>query len=322
MRIIIAAALCVSVVVQCLAQDIEDNVPPSGAVVIKRPEITSQPSEEDFSALLADKPEVPITSPQTPPKPVEPKLPAERSMVINRPCRLERDKAAGGWAVLKFLHEDGKPDEMNRYVLPNQRLEEMEAAIAKDPETTFLVSGECTVYRQRPFLIVRLALTQAKGAPRPEVLKPLPAPKSGPAAPVSTRNADRLIEELLAKRPGKPMLVNPESSAEVDPVESVSPAVARQLPQAFGMMVADRVVYLSIDPKSGWATVRFIADNTVQEQPIRLLPNQLALQARDFSKTKTGRAVRLRVSGELTRYKGNQYLLLRKVLRERQMNQF
>jgi hypothetical protein len=87
-------------------------------------------------------------------------------------------------------------------------------------------------------------------------------------------------------------------------------------------MVADRIVYMSTDANTGWSTVRFIADNNLLEQPIRLLPSEQVLRAKDLSATKLGRNVRLRVSGELTRYKGKEYLLLRKVVREREMRQF
>ena len=133
---------------------------------------------------------------------------------------------------------------------------------------------------------------------------------------------DDLIRRLLEERPGKPVLLPPESEAKVEPLPSVSPAVAKQLPQAFGSMIADRSVYLSTDANSGWSTVRFIADNTLLEQPIRLLPCKQVVVAKDLSATKLGRNIKLRVSGELTRYKGKEYLLLRKVTREREMHQF
>jgi hypothetical protein len=247
-------------------------------------------------------------------------------MVINRICKLDRDKSAAGWTILKFLPEKGKPEEMNRFVLPNLRLEEMETIAAKDADTVFLVSGECTVYRDRPYIIVRLALTQ------PKQVEPAPTPKpSDPprtthptttTAPDSDDMIRSLLDRMLSERAGKPILQEPESSAKVEPMPSVSPAVARQLPQAYGSMVADRTVYLTTDSKSGWTTVSFIGDNTVQEQPVRLLPCLLAIEAKDLAKSKLGRTLRLRVSGELTRYRGNEYLLLRKVLREREMNQF
>jgi hypothetical protein len=296
-------------------------------VTILRPAQPPPQSEEDFSSLLADKPEVPVTSPEQPEPSAKLKLPAERSLVINRLCRVEFQKSVH-WAVLRFLPEEGKPAEVDRYALPNQRLEDMESIVARNPQTVFLVSGECMIYHGRPYLIVRLALTQAERSQPPEpATQPSTSAASHPATPTTaeasaTADPDDLIRKLLQERPGKPVLLPPESDAKVEPLPSVSPAVAQQLPQAFGSMIADRTVYLSTDANTGWSTVRFIADNTLLEQPIRLLPCQQVVAAKDLSATKLGRNVRLRVSGELTRYKGKEYLLLRKVVREREMRQF
>ena len=312
---------------QCVAQDASQNEPEHKGITIIRPEPPPQQADEDFSSLLADKPEVPRTSPEQPKAVAELKLPAERSLVINRLCRLEFQKSVH-WAVLRFLPEEGKPVQVDRYALPNQRLEDMESIIAKEPQTVFLLSGECMIYHGRPYLIVRLALTQAQ-RPEPPVASPHPSVPAAthPATPATaqasgTADPDDLIRKLLEEKPGKPVLLPPESEARVEPLPSVSPAVAKQLPQAFGSMIADRTVYLSTDADSGWSTVRFIADNTLLEQPIRLLPCKQVDAAKAISDTKLGRNVRLRVSGELTRYKGKEYLLLRKVVRERDMHQF
>ena len=60
---------------------------------------------------------------------------------------------------------------------------------------------------------------------------------------------------------------------------------------------------------------RFESDNTLADEPIRLLPCKLLQKAKR-------RGGRLRISGEITRYQGRRYLLLRKVLPERRMGQF
>ena len=312
---------------QCLAQDPSQSEPEHKGIIIVRPVPPPQQTEEDFSSLLADKPEVPITAPERPAPVAELKLPAERSLVINRLCRLEFQKSLH-WAVLRFLPEQGKPAQMDRYALPNQRLEDMESIVANDPRTVFLVSGECMVYGGRPYLLVRLALTQSpRSAPPEATADPNTLPTSHPATPTTagtsaTADPDDLIRKLLEERPGKPVLLPPESEAKVEPLPAVSPAVAKQLPQAFGTMVADRVVYFATEADTGWSTVRFIADNTLLEQPIRLLPCRQVTTAKSLSTKKLERNIRLRVSGELTRYKGREYLLLRKVVRERDMHQF
>jgi hypothetical protein len=312
---------------QCLAQDPSQNDPEHKGVVIVRPEQSPQQADEDFSSLLADKPEVPITLPEQAPPVAEPKLPAERSMVINRLCRLVSQKSPP-WVILRFLPEEGKPAQVDRYALPNQRLEDMESIVAKDPKAVFRISGECMIYGGRPYLLVRLALTQSQPSAPPEATAdPNVPPTKHPATPTTARTSaaadpDDLIRKLLEERPGKPVLLPAESEAKIETLPSVSPAVAKQLPQAFGAMVADRVVYFSTEAGSGWSTVRFVADNTLLEQPIRLLPCRQVLTAKNLSTNKLERNIRLRVSGELTRYKGREYLLLRKVTRERDMHQF
>jgi hypothetical protein len=312
--------------VLCAAQDAWQGASSQPGITIVRP---APQTDEDLSSILADKPEVPITAPNSPPPKQEAKLPFEHTMVINRLCRLEH-RPSLNWVVLRFLSEPGKPAEADRYALPNQRLTDMEEIVANAPQTVFLVSGESLTYKGRPYLMVRLALEQVMptAAARAAMARPTSLPAaaaSGPASAPASRAAadpDDLIRKLLEERPGKPILTQSDIDARVEPMPSVSPAVAKQLPQAYGTVVVDRIVHLVGEQEGGWWIVRFLADNTLQEQPIRLLPCQLLSRAELMADTKTGRTVKLRVSGEITRYKGKEYLLLRKVLRERDMNQF
>ena len=87
-------------------------------------------------------------------------------------------------------------------------------------------------------------------------------------------------------------------------------------------MVTDRLVRILPNPKDGWWQAVFVADNTLQEAPVRLLPCEMLEQAENAVIVGGGQTARYRISGEVTEYKGKQYLLLRKRLVEHDMGQF
>ena len=80
-------------------------------------------------------------------------------------------------------------------------------------------------------------------------------------------------------------------------------------------MIVDRLVRVLPDPASPWWNVRFEADNALGEPPLRVLPSR-------FLRTAQRLGGKLRVTGEMTHYKGQSYILLRKVLPERPLGQF
>ena len=85
--------------------------------------------------------------------------------------------------------------------------------------------------------------------------------------------------------------------------------------------VVDRLVRILPDERERWWLARFESDNTLADAPVRLLPCRLLEQARTAADEAEEPPV-FRVSGEVTRYKGRRYLLLRKLLQERDLQQF
>lgn len=302
----------------CWAQ--ASNPQDDSSLKISRPDQQEQESDSGLSDLLSDKPEVPVTTPSRAAPPQRARLPRENALVVNRLCRLETQKDTN-WLVVRFLDEPGKPAEMDRYALPNQRLADMEAIALHDPKATFRISGESLNYKDKPYLIIRLALAQGERVLAPSSQPAGNEPASTQAAAAAT-DPDEVIRQLLMDKPGKPILSQSDEDAPVDAQPSVSPALAQQLPQAFGTMVVDRVAYLALEQESGWWMIRFAADNTLQERPMRLLPCSQLSQAQRLFSDQLKRVVKLRISGEITRYKGKEYLLIRKVIRLREMGQF
>jgi len=129
----------------------------------------------------------------------------------------------------------------------------------------------------------------------------------------------------------------PRDPGPVRDLPSVAPITGQQLNKDRGRVLVDRLVTIR-GPKADfgsfshggagasddWWEARFVSDNTLQDQPIRLLPCKLLQVAESLHARQRwgGDTARFRVSGLITNYKGKQYLLLRKVVVERDMGQF
>ena len=290
---------------------------------------------EQLERLTLERPEVPVTKPENvidvePP----PALPPDGSMVIDRSCRLRMD-AESGWIVLEFIDEQGRRREKPRWALPCERLEKMETVAVKHPETVFRLTGESFVYYDRAFLLITkdaVVVTpeppaSAKAPPkRPPATRPATTQPSATTQPATTRPAepeekgptsDDVFEALMRQKPGTPMDTSAFKPADVVEAPSVAPkpddeAVAKPPPSP---LVADKIARVPEPGPSGWREVRFKSDNTLLMPPLRLLPCHLL----EYAESLDGE---IQISGQVTRYKGHRYLLLRKVLPERDMGQF
>ncbi len=162
------------------------------------------------------------------------------------------------------------------------------------------------------------------GAPDspPDPGSPAPDPGSEGTAPTEFSVEDaaaELLEIMRADRLEQTLVAGESVPAPVAPAPSVAPAPRRSLQAKPGQMVVDRVVRVVREEGAGWAVARFEADNTLQEQPMRLLPNHLLVEPEQ----KAGApGLRWRITGEVTQYKGRRYLLLRKCLVEHDLGQF
>jgi len=289
--------------------------------------------QADFERILMERDEVPVTDPTEGPPPQKrvDLSGLDGTVIADRRCRIERDEASG-WSLVTFEPTPSLPLPRPRWALPNELLEKIESVIAENPDRAYRVSGETTVYRNQVFLVLRKVTIEANprgaGGAKPPAEAEAVAAASRPTTKAAATNPARkpasardVLKSLLADRPGTPVIapvVQPDQKLKAAP--SVAPVGnAEVLFTAYGKMVANRTVRLLLAGVGVWKEARFEADNTLREPPIRLLPCRMLERAERFGSAGT---VKLRITGEITHYRGRRYLLLRKHFRVRDMGQF
>ena len=117
----------------------------------------------------------------------------------------------------------------------------------------------------------------------------------------------------MKNRPARPLV--PAPAPRQPPRVEASPEGSPPVAPPAGDILIDRTVRIARSADGHWMEAHFEADNTLQEQPLALLPCRLLERAEAVDG-------KVRITGILRRYKGREYLLLRKVLAERDMGQF
>jgi len=316
-------------------------------------EDTASANPPAFSRSLLERPEVPVIQPRGGVESAKPRpnLPPEGTMLVNRLARLQWDPASS-WFVLRFTDRTGPGPETPFRVLPSRELEEMERlALRAEAVPIFRVTGETTVCEDHAYLLVHRftvlnerpelgekpgaegASGQAEPAPADEE-KPERAPGTAPSEATSqpadsaglddSADPDAVIRALLRQRPGKSVSLPVRSvTSDTEHRRSVAPAAGGILPAGPGRMAVDRLVRIVKGADGEWWEVRFESDNTGREPPMRLLPcRHLAAAKEAVLHASRNRILQYHVTGMITLYKGRRYLLLRKLLHERRMDQF
>lgn len=169
----------------------------------------------------------------------------------------------------------------------------------------------------------REALKLAASQPaKPSVAPPAtrtPAPASAdPAVRTPPQvSPEDLLKEFQKDRP-RAVPIPPSGSPDEEVVESTAPASTgggRRLPDGF--FVVDRVGRVTRDGE-WWIFVFEGYNDTHPEPPMKLLPNRLLERMVIESEGATSSAVFV-VSGEVTEFKSENYLLLRKLLLRRNL---
>ena len=288
-----------------------------------------------MGAMSLDRPPAPVIMPQTQPDKTKPasKI-ASNGLVLERRMTMNLPQGAD-WLV---AHVDAQGDlpEQTFWLLPCAVLEEMEKAFAHDAKAVFQVSGETMDYKDLKFLLV----TAATILPTEEALAPVVVPDvqsaTEPAEPTSLPSAysqpasapadefsvpQEIMQRMLREKRGKPILT-PSVAVVANDAPSLAPGAQTPLASGRRQMLANRTIRVFPDSDGRWMTGRFLSDNTLQEPPMRLLPCPLLQRAETLTEANHKNAQMLKVSGEILTYKGQNYLLLRKVLATRDMNQF
>jgi hypothetical protein len=163
-----------------------------------------------------------------------------------------------------------------------------------------------------------------------------PTPTPAPAAPKPTASEDEtrtsapisaedILKEFERERPvAEPVLPRPRPGETVVRESMPGDAPDVDLPESRarfpdGYILADRAGRLVREGE--WWVITFVADNhpdTRPEPPMKILPNRMLERMVRESEAAT-RSVEFIVSGEVTDFLGENYLLLRKLMRKRDM---
>ena len=291
----------------------------------------------DFDPLEAQPATVIKPRRYEPPPKKKPELPPEGSEIVDRLCRISTDRS--GWVLAWFPAEGDRKAIRPRWALPNEMLEAIETFHAKNPKLMFRLSGEMTVYDNNSFILIRRVAVIEPEVEAPTVdgsaagnttvattATPQSSTQPSPATQAATRPATQpttapssadLMKTLLSeKNPTPVILPRREEKVDASRVKSVAPgAKGDVIEPATARLVVDRLMTVQQTGQGRWRRGTFEADNTLREPPVLLLPCRLLA----FAEVQPP-SMRLHVTGEIVNYKGKRYMLLRKVIVEREMN--
>ncbi len=146
-----------------------------------------------------------------------------------------------------------------------------------------------------------------------------PAKDETAVQPARQPTAVEIMQELMKKRQSRPPI--PPTRPERKVIDPLRTPTSRPGPgpkqegyplKPDGSMLVDRVGRLIQRPK-GWFLVFESEGKVLREPPMQILPNRDLQTMEEYSANGT-RPVKFRVSGEVTEYRGSNYLLVRKVL--------
>lgn len=188
------------------------------------------------------------------------------------------------------------------------------------------------------FVILALGVTLTFSAALAQIIAPptLPAePSTTPTAPTAVPttlpattpttlpSAERVLENLLQQAPANPVIAptgtNPTATPLVPGVAPNQPTVKRVRE---GQFVWNRTGRLVKEEKTGQWLFAFEADGKeMKDPPMGLLPSMNLEQMERLSDGGV-KAVRFKISGQVTEYHGKNFLLVTAVQTVRDMNQF
>ena len=302
--------------------------PPVGSLVAAATK-PAKGDDKDLDSMLLDRPEVPVTvAAGAKPIVAVKKKPIQTVPIVHRLCRFEKIKASG-WYRVRFVAEPNRLALPPQVVLPNSLLDAFESLSATDRARAFRISGETFLYRRNAFVLLRKVTFDASAEIQPPKLSDARGDANAPSAPTKPAEAPadttdptkQIIKALMSKRAGKAVVGVEPSTKSAGKDRSVAPTPSRRPVGAEGLIVADRLVRVLLARNTGWTVAAFEGDNTLREAPVRLLPCAFLERAEGAAGALPLTGIKFRVSGEITAYKGRRYLLLRKLLPERDMGQ-
>ncbi len=267
----------------------------------------------------------------------------EGYVIGSRPAYL---KPEDEWYVAHLLPRPGMVDAPPLRLLPNQHLALIESVLAETQETPqFVLTGRVTEYLGANYLLIEHVA---------EVLTPPTAPAEAPPPPVATApppteaevapgpepaaepSPEEIIRQLMETKPLRAVVLPPEPDDAVAPAApdgasseplpnneatatQTAAGAVQMLPE--GTIMIDQLGRFVPAGEQGWSLAFEDPGRDAGRPPIRVLPSRLLETAVALS-TGTAQGGVFMVSGEVTTYKGLNYLLLRKVLVRRDLGNF
>ena len=232
----------------------------------------------------------------------------EGYVVANRRGHLEK---VGDWYEARLDVVEGLPSAPPLRILPNSRLALLEEIMASGgKERAFSLTGRVMDFQGNNYLLLE-NISEARGPTVRSVVPPTPKPPTATrpsTAAAHEPTPEEVVRRLMETRPRRELVIPP----------ATQPTAARVAEIGGENLVVDQVG--RVMPGDKWWSFAFEdpTPSAAKPKPIRLLPNQLLEVAISLSAGGSNGAV-LVVSGEITRYGGNSYMLLRKVFVRRDM---
>ena len=190
-----------------------------------------------------------------------------------------------------------------------------------DLSIKFRIWGEITTFNRRNFILPTYVATVSLFGKEDNENKPALAPTGQDNAP--DKLPEKFRQALLKIKPVSPLeLLGPadaelrEEDTEADRQRRERLTLGSKPDEGWleGEMVIDRVGRVLYDNVESCWLFTFDADNqSMAEPPVLLHPCQL-LEVMASAEMRMSHAPRFRISGQITKYKGQNYMLLRKVL--------
>jgi hypothetical protein len=267
-------------------------------------------------------------------KRVAPEIPLlpEGYVVASREAQIEKQ---GDWFVARVARKANLPDSPPLRVLPNQQLAMLQAVMAQPSAPAgFLITGRITEFLGANYILIESieeVISAASSGRGQEAASTVAEPETQPqdVPPGQEPTAEEILKRLLS-RPTRRSVVLPQLTQTIapePPASSTAPSQPSEQPRSLTAvllpehaMLVDRAGRV-VPGEKWWSLVFENRGREAADKPIRLLPSRLLESAISLSRGGTQSAVFL-ISGEITTYENNNYLLLRKVLLSRQAGNF
>lgn len=248
----------------------------------------------------------------------------EGYVIGSRVGRVDRD---GKWFVVRLQPQEGMPDASALRVLPNRELAKVEAILTDVPNSRdFLLTGRITEFQGVNYLLLE-HVAQASGqsvrrSQEKAVVSTQPATDDISSTPGREPTPEEILSQLMKNEPEKALVLPPANvtSRPTAGMGNTKSDRATQDPSGWpeGTFLVDRLGRVVPSGDGWWSLAWEDRGDLGGRKPIRLLQNRLLESAVALSGGGT-RGVVFIVSGEVTEYKGMNYLLLRKVLIRRDL---